>query len=450
MKSSSRYPWFVVGVFALFMLLHQSDRLLISPLTTPIMESFGINEAQMGLVSTGALVVGTLFYPLWGVLYDRFARAKLLALASFIWGSTTWLSAIAPSFPIFLGTRASTGIDDTSYPGLYSLISDYFAPGIRGKVIGLIEMTMPLGYLMGMLLALTLKDTIGWRSVFYITGALGIVMAGVIFFTVREVPRGQSEPELANLQQISRYKFDWKTARGLFSIPTLRVLFIQGFFGVFPWNVITFWFFRYLETERQYSSGQVFTTMAVAVLVLACGYVVGGTLGDRLFKRTPRGRALVSMGGVLAGAVALLITMSVPIANQAAFLLGLAVTALFMPFAAPNVVSTVFDITVPEVRSTALAVQYFIESAGAATAPLAAGLIAVGSSLHDAIILICVSTWLVCAAAFALTAYLVPRDTAALRAKMRARAAQEEAQAPRSAIGALSVEQESQSTSRYN
>jgi len=49
---------------------------------------------------------------------------------------------------------------------------------------------------------------------------------------------------------------------------------------------------------------------------------------------------------------------------------------LFMPFASANVVSTVYDITLPEVRSTALSIQYFMENFGAAMAPLLAGFIA--------------------------------------------------------------------------
>ena len=57
MQTKSRYRWFVVVVFFIFMLLHQSDMLLIGPLTTPIMETFGIDEVQMGAVFTGALLV---------------------------------------------------------------------------------------------------------------------------------------------------------------------------------------------------------------------------------------------------------------------------------------------------------------------------------------------------------------------------------------------------------
>ncbi len=434
MRSRSKYRWFVVGVFFAFMLLHQADKLLIGPLTTPIMETFHINEAQMGAVFTGALIVGAILYPLWGVLYDRYARAKLLALASFIWGATTWLSAIAPTYPAFLATRASTGVDDSSYPGLHSLISDYFGPQVRGKIYGLLQLTAPLGYMLGMVLALLLSDVVGWRGVFYITGALGVLLAIVIFFGVREPPRGKSEPELADLKEIGNYRFDWKIARDLFRKRSLVLLFIQGFFGVFPWNVITYWFFRYLETERGYSSDAVLTTMVVAVAVLASGYFIGGAAGDFLFKRTLRGRLLVSTTAVLLGAVLIFITMNVPVDNRGLFLVMLSITALFIPFAAPNVISTVYDVTLPEVRSTALAIQMFIESAGAALAPLLAGLIAVRSSLKDAILIICVSAWVLCFIFFAVTAYLVPRDINTLRGQMRRRAEQEKAaQASRSA-----------------
>lgn len=422
MKPRSNYRWFVVAIFFIFMLLHQADKLLIGPLTSPIMETFGINEVQMGAVFTGALLIGAVLYPIWGYLYDRFARAKLLALASFIWGSTTWLSAIAPTYPLFLVSRASTGIDDSSYPGLYSLIADYFQPGIRGKVYGILQLTQPLGYMLGLVLATFLSGMLGWRSVFYITGSLGLILAVVIFFGVKEAPRGQSEPELADLDQIGVYKIDIKVALGLFRKRSLILLFAQGFVGVFPWNVITYWFFRYLETERNYSSNEVLLTMAPAILVLAGGYFVGGAVGDYFFHRTPRGRLLVSMVGVITGALLFSITLNIPPGEQTLFLVMMIITALFIPFASPNVISTVYDITLPEVRSTALAIQYFIENGGAALAPLIAGIIASATSLHIAILSISVSAWVLGAILLAIAAYLVPADIDTLRDQLRERA----------------------------
>jgi MFS family permease len=430
MKQGKNYRWFVVAVFFVFVLLHQADRLLISPMTTRIMEQFHINRAQMGLVNTGALIVGALAYPLWGYLYDRYARAKLLALASFLWGATTWLSAIAPTYPTFLVTRASTGIDDSSYPGMFSLISDYFSPRVRGKVYGLLQFAQPIGYLVGMVLGLFLAGAVGWRGVFFITGSLGVILAAVIFFGVKEPSRGQSEPEMEGIKETGQYKFTLKAAKELFKKPTLDILFVQGFFGVFPWTVITFWFFNYLETERNYSANEVFITMVVAVLVLAIGYPLGGALGDYAFKRTPRGRAIVAGSAVLLGAIFLTITLNVPLPEKGLFMVMLGLTALFMPMASPNVISTVHDITLPEVRSSALSVQYLIESFGAAFAPALAGMIADNSSLKTAFLIICVSTWLICGVAYLTVALVIPRDVASLREQMRARADAERALNP--------------------
>lgn len=425
MKSTSRYRWSVVVIFFFFVLLHQADKLLIGPLTENIIKEFNITMTQMGVVSMGAMIVGAVFYPLWGYFYDRFARPKLLALASFIWGSTTWLNAIAPNYSSFLVTRSSTGIDDSSYPGLYSLVSDYFGPKMRGKVYGLLQFTQPLGYLVGMVLGLTLSGVIGWRGVFYITGSLGIVMSIVIFLGVRDVPRGQSEPELANLELSGKYHFEWKIARDLFKKPSLLLLFTQGFFGVFPWNAITIWFFYYLGSERGFSADTQLIVMVIAVIILAVGYPIGGSLGDYLFKRDERGRLIVSMVGVLLGAILLWFTLNVPNEDILLFTILLGLTALFMPFASPNVISTVYDVTLPEVRSTAVSVQYFIESMGAASAPAIVGMIADRTSLKNAFLLICISTWILCAIFFFFTTLFVKKDIDVLRSELYQRADQE-------------------------
>lgn len=419
---ASKHRWFVFATMFIFIMLHQADKLLIGPLTTPIMEEFGINEAQMGLVFSGAIVIGAIFYPLWGYLYDRFARAKLLSLAALIWGATTGLSAVMRTFPAFLITRGSTGIDDSSYPGLYSLIADYFPPKMRGRVNGLLQVAMPIGYLVGMMLALLMAGAVGWRGVFYITGSLGVILAAAIFFGVREPRRGSSEPELQNISQMSDYRFDWRIARGLLRNRSLLLLIGNGFFGVFPWQVITFWFFRYLETERGYDSNQVLFTMVLAVLVLASGYPVGGALGDWVFRRNPRGRMIVSAAGAIIGALLLVIALNVPAGEKLIFALMLCLTALFMPFAAPNVTSTVYDVTLPEVRSTAYALLSFGEQIGSSTAPALAGLIALRFSLGDAILYICTSAWLVCFIFLVLTACFVPKDIAALRQQLERRA----------------------------
>ncbi len=422
-ENISRYRWFVVAVFFFFMLLHQTDRLMIGSMQEPVMKEFGITDLQWGLINTGALVVSTLLYPVWGYLYDRYARAKLLALASFIWGATTWLSAIVRTYPQFLVTRASTGIDDSSYPGLYSLVADYFGPNLRGKVYGLLQLAQPIGYLVGMILALIIAPMIGgWRSAFYITGTLGLVIAVLIYFGVRDMPRGKAEPEFEGMSEMSQFRFNWQEARNIFKKKTMWFVFLQGFAGVFPWNVITYFFFGYLMRERGYDNDAVLMTMAPVILILAVGYFVGGWLGDWFFKRTNKGRILVSSAGVILGALFLFLAINTPIEARAQFLVFMALTAIFMPLSSPNVVATVYDVTVPEVRSTAQSVEYFIENFGAASAPALAGLIATTYDLKTAILWICITAWVLCFIFYLGAFFTIDHDVHSLRAQMKYRA----------------------------
>jgi MFS transporter, Spinster family, sphingosine-1-phosphate transporter len=423
-KPISRTAKTSITIFFIFMLLHQTDKLLIGPMQSDVMKTFNMTYTQWGLINTGALIVGSALYPLWGWLNDKYNRAKILALASFIWGSTTWFSAIAPTFKSFLITRSSTGIDDSSYPGMNSMISDLVEPNSRGKIYGLLQLTAPIGYLLGMVLALLLAGVIGWRHVFYITGSLGIVLAIVIFCFVKDVPRGSSEAELAGVET-SKYKFNWRTAANLFKKKSLIMIFLQGFFGVFPWTVITYYIFGYMQTERGYSSTTTLLIMAPAVLLMAAGYPAGGWLGDKLFKKNKRGRLIASEIGVICGMIGLFAAMHTDIKQTGLFAVLLCLTAFFMPFAGPNITSTMYDVTEPEVRSSADAINSLIGSAGAASAPLIAGAVADAFSVGTAIMLLCSAAWALCVIFLFAAIFLVPKDIKDMHTKLAARAADE-------------------------
>ncbi len=408
-------------LFFFFMLLHQTDKLLIGPLQIQVMETFKMTYTQWGAINTGALLVGAILYPVWGWLNDHYNRGKLLALASLIWGSTTWFSAIVKTFPGFLVSRSSTGIDDSSYPGMMSLLADYYPPKSRGKIYGLLQLTQPLGYLLGMVLALMLGGLLGWRNVFFITGSLGIVLAVAIFFGVKDVPRGSSEEELKGVE-VSKYKFSWRTAAEIFKKRSLIFVFAQGFIGVFPWNVITYYFFGYLATDRGYDSNTQLMIMAPAVIFMAAGYPLGGAIGDRLFKKTKRGRLIAGAIGILMGAILLYFTMNTPAEQVTLFTLLLLGTALFMPFSSPNIISTIYDVTLPEVRSTANAIQNFIEYIGSAAAPLIAGIIADKFTVGSAILWISLTTWAFCFIFIMIAIFLIPKDIDAMHRQLQQRA----------------------------
>jgi predicted MFS family arabinose efflux permease len=162
--------------------------------------------------------------------------------------------------------------------------------------------------------------------------------------------------------------------------------------------------------------------MAPVILILASGYFVGGALGDWLFKRTHKGRILVSVTGVLMGIVFMSLALNTPIAERTTFFVFMCLTAIFIPLSSVNVLSTVYDITLPEVRSSAQAVESFIENIGAALSPVIAGAIALHYTMGFSILWICVITWSLCFVFYLGALFTIDKDVNSLRAQMADRA----------------------------
>lgn len=205
-----------ISIVTFFLLVHQIDKFLVAPLTTPIMEEFGIGEDKMGLTATAAILVGLVLLPLWGYLGDRLSRPRVVAAASGIWGATTLLTAIAPNFVAFIAARASTGIDDDAYPAVRSLIADYVRPHRRAAIYGLLAATAPIGYLMAVALAVALRDAVGWRGLYVITGVAGIAFVVLVLAGAKEVPRGSADRHAFGMgSQSEEARFSWSHLRWL-------------------------------------------------------------------------------------------------------------------------------------------------------------------------------------------------------------------------------------------
>ena len=420
----SKHKWLVVFVLVFFAIIHYVDRSLLSPLISTIMDELGMTEEQIGLVSTATLIVTTIGFIAWGYLYDKYSRVILTTVAGVIWSFTTWVSALTSRFTDFIAARASTGIDDAATPGMYALLSDYFPPKRRSTIMGLMNVAPQAGFLIGGLVGTLWGPLYGWRTLFFATGCLGIVAALLVYFLVKDVPRGKSEPEFAGLETFGTYTINREIAAKLIRRPSLLLLSLQGFFGVFPWNVLTFWIFRYLEKERLFEPELIAVWLVASLAIMILGIIVAGVLGDFLFKKTRKGRVLLSAVAVYLGALLIYITFTWPLEDVGGFILVSMVAAFVIPMAGPNVVATVFDITEPETRSTGLSVLRWFENVGSGFAPLIVGVLAyrVFGVLGTASWVVSVSTWIVCGTIFAVLLFRIENDIERIRKLLAQRA----------------------------
>jgi len=418
-----RYKWFVVLFFFAFLTVHEADRFIISAVAPQVMEEFNVTYGQLGLVFSLTVLVAAVLYPVWGYLYDRYSRKILAGLAALIWGFTTIFNALSRTFSQFFATRLATGVDDAAPPGIYSLVADYFEPYDRGKAMGLLNATGPLGAIIGSILALSLVGAgMSWRSAFFITGPIGVVIGILTILLVRDVPRGSSEPELEGLLVQDVYKARLSDFSKLLRNRSLLLLYLQGFWGVFPWNAITFWIITYMEVERGFTPDFVMVVMVLWLVAMTAGNIVAGYLGDWLFRVTKRGRALLGAVVVLFSAILIYLTMNAATTEE--FLIFGLLTAFEIPMAGPNVVAMITDVTEPELRASATGYLRFFENIGSAVSPALTGFMAEGLSLGAAITIVSASTWLLCFVFFTLLAIMIPKDIDRLRRIIRERADQ--------------------------
>lgn len=183
------------------------------------------SAVQLGLSTTmWGLAVGQLLV---GPLSDQSGRKKPLAGCLLIFAvSTAFAAAAAPSIELFLVMRFLEGLGASGAIVMSrSIAADRYTGrelgsfmGVMGSIQGIAPVTAPL---LGALIA----DFAGWRGIFWLMFAAGIVLLALTVFALREtLPRAQSLKTKARTPETVR-----QSASILFSDPIFIAIVLQQF-----------------------------------------------------------------------------------------------------------------------------------------------------------------------------------------------------------------------------
>jgi len=101
------------------------------------------------------------------------------------------LCGMAQSYLMLLASRMSVGAAEAGgSPTGVSIISDYFAPKERSSAIAIWYSSATLAVIVTFLFGGYVAQHYGWRATFLFAGIPGLVIALLIFFTLREPVRG--------------------------------------------------------------------------------------------------------------------------------------------------------------------------------------------------------------------------------------------------------------------
>lgn len=184
-------PWTVLWLLLVIYIFNFADRYLLTGLVGPIKDEFGVGDGFMGLLMGPAFVV---LYVLGGVpiarLADRSSRVRIIAAGCIMWSLSTLATGFSTG-PVSLAlSRVGVGIGEAAFVApAYSLLTDYFRPERRGLAFAILGLATYAGQIAGQGGGPALAEVYGWRTAFWVMGAPGIALSGLLLLLVKEPPR---------------------------------------------------------------------------------------------------------------------------------------------------------------------------------------------------------------------------------------------------------------------
>ena len=339
-------------------------------------------------------------------------------------------TVLSSDFRHLLFWRAAEGLGETFYyPASMSLISDYHGRGTRSRAMGLHQTSVYVGTIGGGFFAGLIGQYYGWRWSFIVFGGLGVLLGFVLARFLVEPPRGAADvAEAAGSAkataghaplrggQLSLPAFVRLVAR----TPTLLCLMGAFMCANFVAVVLLSWMPKFLYDKFHMGLAMAGLTATIFVqLASMAGAPIGGWLADTLRRRSPRGRMVVQMIGVLGGAP--FVVLCGLTSSVGMLIVALTAWGFFKGLYDANIFAAVFDVVRPEARGTAAGFMNAVGwLAGGGSAPIIIGIIAQRESLGLAIAL--ASTVYVAAGVLLLTGILffVKHDAARMQAELNA------------------------------
>ena len=265
----------VLALLLLAYIFNYLDRQILGILAGSIIADLHLTDTQFGVLSGPpfALLYSILGVP-FALLADKTSRSRVIAAALTMWSAFTGLCGIATSFWQLFIFRMGVGIGEAGgVAPSYALIADYFEPRRRARALAIFSLGVPIGLAMGTLIGAYIAHAISWRAAFYVMGVAGVLLAPVLLYFVRDLPRqpGASPAPIGQVFPIlARKPVFWLMAFAAGSSSLCG-------YGLAVWTPTVL--------ERSFGMGLLARGQFLASIVLiggCTGVFAGGWLADRL------------------------------------------------------------------------------------------------------------------------------------------------------------------------
>ena len=369
------YRNYVLFLMVVVYVVNFIDRQIFSILIEPIRADIHLSDTQLGLLGGIAFA---LFYTLAGIPIARWAdvgvRKNIVAMALVIWSGMTMFTGTAKGFGMLLAARVGVGIGEAGCsPPIHSLISDYFPPNRRATALSIYSLGIPIGGAIGTLLGGYIGAQFGWRMAFFVVGIPGIILSVIVYFTLREPPRGFSEPEAGHKEDTPSVPLK-EVLAFMWSLKSFRHLSFAGALHAFVGYGVALFMPSFFIRIHGFSLEDTAFYLFLIGLTGMVGTFFGGYLADIFGTRDKRWyMALPGVSTLLAVPFAVVFyTTSDP---YVALFLAIPGTVLGAMYLGPTFAMTQTLVT-PAMRALASAILLFVLNLiGLGLGPVAAGML---------------------------------------------------------------------------
>jgi sugar phosphate permease len=308
-----KYRHRVLGLLAIFSVLTYLDRVCISVAGPRMQADLHLSPWDWGLITGAFALAYALFEIPGGYLGDRFGARAMLTRIVVWWSAFTVFTGLASSLWPLAIIRFLFGAGEAgAYPTASASVYRWFPDAERGRAFGTIFFSSQLGGVLAPLLILPIQAQFGWRTSFYLFGALGIVWATVWWRAYRNRPAekagitGRELAEIGSPAEVGPRAFPWRAILGSRNVWAIMV---ATFFYLYSYYFFLFWLPTYMVHARGFSESE--TKLSALPFVLgALANIVGGFARDAAVRRFGMawGPRAVGMVGLVTAAGAALAT----------------------------------------------------------------------------------------------------------------------------------------------
>jgi MFS family permease len=373
-KLSKRSSYYIFTLLFLLYFFDYVDRMIVTSLFPFIQKEWGLTDTQSGLLVSVVYWSIVVFVLPVSIFVDRWSRKKVIGIMALLWTAATAACAFTKSFPQLLIARSGIGIGEAGYaPAGTAMLSGLFPPEKRSRMMGLWNISIPLGIAVGIGIGGFVAQHWGWRHAFGLVAIPGAIVAILFFFvkdykTVELVKTMDSRGTGQRLVKMSKMDI----FREFIHTPSL-VLTNLGFIGcIFANNAIIVWLPTYFHRVEGVPISEAGMKTGLLMLLAVIGLPLGGWLADMWFKKRVNARLLFPAITTALNAIIIFAAFSL-LEGKAQYLMLLFMGVLASAFA-PAAITVTQEVIHPGLRAISYSVCVVVQNLfGASMAPIVIG-----------------------------------------------------------------------------